>query len=40
MALEKHGSSGVLVTLGGCLYLAGFELVGIVEHHVVIVWWF
>jgi hypothetical protein len=40
VALEKHGGSGVLVTLGGCHHLAGFDLVGIVEHHVVIVWWF
>ena len=39
VALEKRSCSGFLVILGGCHHLDGLELVGIVGHHFVIVWW-
>jgi hypothetical protein len=39
VALEKHGGNEFLVTLGGFCRLDGLELLVIVEHLVVIVWW-
>lgn len=39
MALVHCGGSGFLITFGGCRHLYGLEPVGIVEHHLVIVWW-
>jgi hypothetical protein len=38
VALEKCGGCGLLVTLGDCCPPDRLELVGIVEHHLVIVW--
>jgi hypothetical protein len=37
--LEKHGGCSFLVTLSGCCHIDSLKLVGIVEHHLVIVWW-
>ena len=39
MALEKCGGCGLLVTFSDVCHLDGLELVGLVEHHLVIVWW-
>ena len=36
---EKCGGCGLLVTFGDAYHLDGLKLFGLVEHHLVIVWW-